>query len=285
MTSATTNKPVTTDPPASTDALPTFIGIGAQRAGTTWLYECLNQHPQVFMSAEKELGYFGAEQDPGLDWYRQQFADRGDALAVGEITPTYIVDRQALVQMAETVPDAKLFLVLREPVSRAYSAYKLFREKRFAGISFAEAAQPESDLIRYGRYAEQLETLFEHFSPAQVKVFLYDDISARPESVLSDLFEFIGVDRTYQPAALTQRYNRVILPRTQATLGKIGLGRLVEAIKATPIGPWIKRTHARMGKKAGQSLSSEDRQRLAGYFADDLVRLEKIIDRDLSAWR
>jgi hypothetical protein len=284
MTHAATT-PVHAPAPVSTDPLPTFIGIGTQRAGTTWLYECLNQHPKVFMSADKELGYFGAERGRGLDWYRRQFADRGEALAFGEITPTYIVDRQAILQMAETVPDAKLFLVLREPVSRAYSAYQLFREKRFAGKSFAEAAQPDSDLIRYGQYAAQLKTLFEHFPTEQVKVFLYDDITARPDWVLAELFEFIGVDSTFRPAALTQRYNRVILPRTQAMLGKLGLGELVESIKATPIGPWIKRVHARMGKKPDQTLSPEDRQRIAAYFADDLTRVEQMIGRDLSAWR
>ena len=237
------------------------------------------------MSQIKELGHFGAENGPGLAWYKQQFADRGDALAVGEITPTYIVTPRAIEQMAATVPDARLFIVLREPVSRAYSAYQLFKGKRWADVSFAAAAQPGSDLIRYGQYAASLERLFEHFPREQVKVFVYDDVSAEPAKVLAELFEFIGVDPTYQPAALTQRYNRVIMPRAQAALGKLGLGSMVEAIKATPLGPWIKRTHARLGKKAGDTLPAEDRRRIASYFTDDITRVESLIDRDLSAWR
>ena len=162
---------------------------------------------------------------------------------------------------------------------------RLFKNTRWANTTFAHAAQPESDLIRYGRYADQLETLFEYFSPSQVRIFLYDDISSRPEVVLADLFEFLGVDPSFRPAALTQRYNRVIMPRSQAMLGRLGLGRLVESVKATPVGPWIKRAHARMGKRVDNALCATDRRRIAAYFAGDIDRLEKLIDRDLTAWR
>lgn len=265
--------------------LPTFIGIGAQRAGTTWLYECLAEHPQVFMSAQKELGYFGAEPDPGIAWYEQQFADRGEAIAVGEITPTYMVSEASIRQMAAVVPEARLIAVLREPVSRAFSAYQLFKSVRWADVSFAQAAQRESDLIRYGLYAQQLEMLYGYFHPAQVKVFLYDDITASASAAVSELFEFIGVDPSYRPASLGERYNRVIFPRTQALLSKLKLGGVVEAIKATPVGPWIKRTHARTGRRAQDAMTPEDRQRIKAHFSDDISKLERLLGRDLSAWR
>lgn len=265
--------------------LPTFIGIGVQRAGTTWFYECLNQHPEIFMPSQKELGYFGGQRERDLNWYHQQFLHGSKAKALGEITPTYILERRAIEQMLATVPTAKLFVVLREPFSRAYSAFQLFKQKRWANMTFAQAAQRDSDLVRYGLYADQLEALYEYFPPSQVHVILYDDVLAKPQAVLAQLFDFIEVDPTFHPPACTQRYNRVIMPKMQANLYKVGLGQLVDAVKATPIGPWIKRVHARTGKDACDTLGTRDRKRIASYFAADIDRVEQIIERDLSAWR
>lgn len=67
--------------------LPTFIGLGAQRAGTTWLYSCLAEHPEVFMSRKKELYYFSKNYELGREWYESQFAEAAGARARGEITP------------------------------------------------------------------------------------------------------------------------------------------------------------------------------------------------------
>lgn len=279
--------PEATPRPSATDdrSLPTFLGIGAQRAGTTWLYECLAEHPEVFLTATKELDYFGVEDGRDLDWYRSQFAD-GSAYDVrGEITPTYMVSPRALDELAATVPDARLFLVLREPVSRAYSAYQLFRERRYGDQPFEAVCTPETDLVRYGRYAEQLEEIDRRFTPEQVKVFVYDDLEADPAGLLRELFTFLGVDPTFEPSVLSRRYNRIMFARTQATLSRLGLGFAVEWVKGNRLGDWIRAMHARRGKRGSGRIAEVDRRRIAGYFADDIERLEQRLGRDLSAWR
>src|SRR6188474_1187691 len=83
--------------------LPTFIGIGAQRAGTTWAYNCLAQHPDVYMSGKKELHFFYAHYSRGLAWYASQFAAAGDAVARGEISPDYMYNREALANIARDI--------------------------------------------------------------------------------------------------------------------------------------------------------------------------------------
>ena len=118
--------------------LPTFIGIGAQRAGTTWAYNCLAEHPQVFMTAKKELHFFYAHYDRGLAWYEEQFAGAGAAKASGEISPDYMYNTDALDNIARDLPDVKLFAILRNPIDRAISAYAL-RHERNEGMSFGEA--------------------------------------------------------------------------------------------------------------------------------------------------
>src|SRR5512144_852419 len=82
--------------PEHTELLPTFIGIGAQRAGTTWAYNCLAEHPDVFMTRKKELHFFYVNYDRGLEWYKAQFRDAGTRTARGEITPDYMYHEKAL---------------------------------------------------------------------------------------------------------------------------------------------------------------------------------------------
>lgn len=266
-------------------SLPTFVGVGAQRAGTTWLYQCLNEHPEVFLTAEKELDFFGVDDGRSLDWYRAQFEPGASYDARGEITPTYMVSPKALDELAACVPEAKLFLVLREPLSRAYSAYQLFRERRYGDRPFEAVCTPQSDLVQYGRYAAQLAEIDQRFPPDRVKVFLYDDLEADPGGLLRDLFAFLGVDPAFEPTALRRRYNRIMFAGTQATLHRLGLGAAVEWVKGNRLGDWIRAAHARTGKHRGMPLAEADRRRIAGYFADDIDRLEQRLGRDLSAWR
>lgn len=266
-------------------ALPTFIGIGAQRAGTTWLHSCLSEHPEVYLPEEKELDFFGSRDGRGLGWYGERFeAGRGYA-ARGEITPTYMVDERAIAAMHRVAPGAKLFAVLREPVGRAYSAYQLAWEKRYRDRSFAEACTETSDLVRYGRYAEQLETVWRYFPRSRVKVFIYEELSADPAGLLRELCAFLGVDEGFEPASLTRRYNRIMFAAAQRRLRAAGLGWAIEAVKRTPVGDWVRAAHRRAGRKAGDVLSASERRRVAGYFRDDIDRLEALLGRDLSAWR
>jgi hypothetical protein len=135
--------------------LPTFIGIGAQRAGTTWAYNCLAQHPDVYMSEKKELHFFYAHYARGLDWYAAQFSAAGDAVARGEISPDYMYSREALANMARDLPGVRLFAILRNPIDRAISAYSL-RQERNEGVSFGEACRRVPGLIYRGRYCGHL---------------------------------------------------------------------------------------------------------------------------------
>ncbi len=265
--------------------LPTFLGIGAQRAGTTWLHECLDEHPQVFVPELKELNFFGQDNGYELADYLAHFGGSETARARGEITPTYMCDAAAVDQIAEFLPNVRLFAVLREPISRAYSAYQLFQAERYGQRPFAEVCTPDSDLVRYGRYAEQLRRIQQRFAPEQWKVFLYDDVVASPLAVLREIFTFIGVDGEFVPTCVQRRYNRIMFPTIQRRLGQLGLTWAVERFKRTAMGDWVRRAHARNGQRADDVMSATDRRRIANYFADDINRLEKMLGRDLSAWR
>jgi hypothetical protein len=140
--------------------LPSFLIIGAQRAGTTSLFHYLSAHPDVDRSTSgvdgaawnKELHFFDDSFDRGLSWYRAAFplvssrklAElRGRRLISGEATPYYLLHPLVPARVAGTLPDVRLIALLREPVERAYSHYQLMRRGRRERLSFAEAIAAE----------------------------------------------------------------------------------------------------------------------------------------------
>jgi len=262
--------------------LPTFIGIGAQRAGTTWIHNCLAQHPDIFMAEAKELHYFYAHYDRGPDWYRSQFAGAGQAIARGEITPDYMYSQEAMANIARDLPEIKLFAVLRNPVDRAISAYAL-RQERNAGLSFGEACRRFPALIERGVYCRHLDVIGALFPPDRVKILLYDDLVARPGEFLDTLYAFIGVRSGVRPPAMGTRYNRVIYPKLQKLLLGARLGWIIDAVKRSSAGDWIRRRNTVERRETGVA-TADDLAFLRAAFADDVAELSRRLKRDLSGW-
>jgi hypothetical protein len=263
---------------AALGPLPNFVGIGAQRAATTWLHECLAEHPDVFVPQAKELNFFVKHFEQGTEWYRKQFAGYSGESAIGEITPTYLGDRDALPRIANTLPDAKLFVVLRNPFERTYSAYQLFRD-RFHWRTFREALETSEMLIAHSLYSEHVRCALDLFPADRLRVFLYDDIEASPNAVLKDLFSFLDVDPTFIPPSISKRYNSIIFPRAQRLLTAVGLRWAVSLVKKSPLAEIIKRK-----SRPVKRISRADLEYLSRRFLPDIAALELLIDRDLSHW-
>jgi hypothetical protein len=159
--------------------LPDFIIIGGQRCGTTSLFNYLTQHPDVFPSCPKEVHYFSIHYHKGVNWYRSHFplvmqksyVERGHdrRFVAGEATPYYIAHPHAPQRIAETVPEAKLIVLLRNPVDRAYSHYHYEVKNGLETLSFAEAIDREDERLAgeqaaRGRNLPQLQSPTLHLS-------------------------------------------------------------------------------------------------------------------------
>lgn len=262
--------------------LPTFLGLGAQRAGTTWLHDCLAEHPQVFMSRKKELYFFHRNYDRGLQWYERQFDAAGEAVARGEITPDYMYRELALRRIAHDLPGVRCLIMLRDPIERALSAYALHHE-RYRGLSFRESAERHTDLIERGLYSRHLQVVFRYLDREQLRMLFYDDVVGQPGRLLDEVFEFIGVQPGFRPAAIGRRVNRVIYPGLQQSFVQLRLGWVVELVKRTPVGSWVRRRQSYARKQSGTATPADLRW-LAAYYADDVRELASITGRDLSHW-
>lgn len=272
--------------------LPNFIGIGVQRAATTWVYQCLKSHPEVFMPDRKELHFFNHDFDKGLEYYAKNFKGSESFVAVGEITPNYINNEFALGRMAKLIPDVKLFLVLREPMSRAYSAYRLLN-KQYKYRTFEEACLETDYFVKLSLYSQDIERLLSHFPRNNIKFFLFEDVKDNPKEMLKLLYSFIGVSAEFVPDSIDKIYNPIIYPDLQRTLVASGCGPLIDVLKRTKIGEIAKKFLVSQQKGRGKSqkenrkedpMSLELRLRLKELFNADIIATQKLITRDLSKW-
>lgn len=215
--------------------LPDAILVGAQRAGTTSLHRYLAAHPQVMPAKRKEVHFFDVERHwrRGVGWYRAHFptarevARRGRELGgarpvVLEATPAYMFRADAPARLHATVPDAKLLAVLRDPVERALSNWKLAGEWGGQYGSFADEIEHElaleagrpgpfgdrkaRGLLARGRYAEQLERLLARYPREQLLVLESADLARDPAAALAPVVEFLGIRP--HPVGETRASNR-----------------------------------------------------------------------------
>jgi hypothetical protein len=183
--------------------LPEFLGVGVQKGGTTTLQRLLEQHPGAFLPAAKELHYFSLHFDRGEAWYREQFAAASPGQRCGEITPYYLFHPLAPARIQALLPQARLIVLLRDPVERALSQY--FHSRRLgveplelepalaAAIGCHRSHQEHSYLAR-SCYEQQLP-LFEALFPVeQLLVLRSEDLFAQPERVWGQVLAFLKLD-------------------------------------------------------------------------------------------
>jgi hypothetical protein len=213
--------------------LPSFIIIGAQRAGTTSLFDYLGRHPDVAsptavaedIAWSKEVHFFDDRFARGLDWYRSLFPlavrrryarARGRDLVAAEATPYYLFHPFVPERIAATLPDVRLIALLRDPIERAYSHYQLAHRKGREQLSFEEAlaAEPERiaedephlgdptyrsrhhrhhSYLARGLYAEQLERWFAHFPREQMLIIRSEEFLAKPAETYERVLDFLGL--------------------------------------------------------------------------------------------
>lgn len=178
--------------------LPRFLGIGAQKAGSTWLHENLASHPQLFLPPEKELHHFDWFRQGDLAGYARNFASAGPRLP-GEVTPGYSALRGRRVRMlGELLPGVRVLLLLRDPVERAWSQLRM--DLRQAGRDVAELDEramlrhlARRGATRRGSYPEMLAA-WEPVFGERLWIGFFDDITDRPQELLTEVFVHLGVD-------------------------------------------------------------------------------------------
>ncbi len=181
--------------------LPSFLGIGAQKSGTTWLYANLRCHPELYLPDNKEVHYLDRHYYRGLRWYAAHFRNAGGRLA-GEITPAYAAISPERIRFVHAVmPNLRLLFLLRNPVDRAWSqaVSTLLRRpsRKLADLSEREIiAHLQSDVsLKRGSYINCLDNWLAVYPADRLFVGYFEDVAERPLALLSAVLAHLGVSR------------------------------------------------------------------------------------------
>jgi len=216
---------------SSLRSLPDFIIIGAQKSGTTSLYDLISKHPGVIPTRNKELNFFSSSKYSwGTRWYLLNFPTKLEKrilekklnyrIITGEATPNYILHPNTKKRIKNLIPKTKIIVILRNPADRAYSHYNHNVERKLENLSFEEAIREKrfegkedkiyddrffeaSNYMMYSyllrsRYAEQLEDWFKIFEKDQIFVVGFEEFIKMPKKILNEIFEFLELPRYEQ---------------------------------------------------------------------------------------
>ena len=293
-----TGEPLPGAGPAPAGRGPDFIGLGAQRSGTSWMYACLYEHPGVHIPV-KEIHFFSREHHwaHGYDWYEDHFSRRPAAARAGEFSTSYLVDPATAGRIHRRYPDAKLIVSLRNPVERAYSNFQndLMAGVVRPGTTFRAALAAHPEYVEQGRYFAQLTRYLRLFPREQMLVLIYEDSLADPRGFIRAIYRFIGVDEAFVPSMLDTRVNEgraPVFPVVDRVLGRasglavaLGLERAWWVLKKSGIGHGIRRLNTRSGDAGERGPEPALRRMLLGLLDADVAALERLLGRDLPEWR
>ena len=295
-------------------SMPNFFLIGASKAGTTAVFNYLKEHPQVYMSPDKEPNYFAlagqevAFTGPGdkhrinqwsvntLEDYQKLFDGVTDEIAIGE-SSQYMHDDKASARIKEAVPDAKLIAIIRQPAERAFSGYSMRIREGAEPLSFEDALKAEQSRIKkgwsWGQYAtagmyyKQLKPIYDLFGAENIKTFLYDELRADNLGVMVQVYNFLGIDADFIPNT-NRRHNESIIPSNPLVYKLISKPNIISAIYRTILPHAIVRRFEKwlIGNNVKRlKLEPEMKRRMTDeYFREDIVALQDLIGKDLTHW-
>ena len=186
-----------------------FIGIGGQRCGTTWVSECLRDHPEICFSKDKETHFFTLRNHLGFDWLKSNFNHCESDGIKGEFTTDYFEDISTADKIRETFPEAKIIACVRNPIKRTFSHY-LYR-KRKAGYPKKLSQVIEKDykkIIENSLYGKHFVPFLEKFPKENVLVLVHDESFEDPLAYIQKIYKFLGVDESFVPQSLYEDINR-----------------------------------------------------------------------------
>jgi hypothetical protein len=245
-------------------ALPDAMVIGAMKCGTSSLHNYLAQHPQVIPPLRKEVHFFDVNYSRGESWYRANFGRAGEPGLNFESSPYYLYHPLAPERASRMVPQARLIVLVRDPVRRAYSHYWHERDKGRETLSFEDAVAAEPDRIGIdaerlargeievsaahqhcsylarGRYAEQIGRWLQFYPREQLLCLRFEDLAADPLAVLNQSLAYLGLP-AMASARLEARNTRKYPPIAPATAERLRQyfephNRALEALLGRPLG-------------------------------------------------
>lgn len=267
------------------------------------------------MPAIKEPNYFSFAGEalncrgPGAEYinnsitelqdYQDLFGGAPDGAIIGEASPLYLFSQAAPARIHQTIPKAKLVVILRNPIEQAFSHY-LYATKQAieTEADFVKALELETERVNSGwqplfaysqfpRYGEQMARYLQHFPREQIFIRSYEDYQNRPQDVLRHLFEFIGADASFAPD-MSRRANAGGVPKNRALqdflMKSNPVTRAIGLVVPQRLRLAIRDRIAAANVKTEITLPPEAREILKERLRSDIGHLSELLDQDYSHW-
>lgn len=279
-----------------------FLIIGAEKAGTTALFRYIWRHPELYLPYQKEVNFFADENrfDRGVPWYIETyFSDADERKLWGEVSPQYMGYTCAPSRIKAAFPEVKLISILRNPIDRSYSHYRMAVRRGTETRSFAEviadrlehfSEPPETGgkddspyLLNFSLYGKVLERYLQYFGGDQILILFQEDLLSDPRAVLAKLFSFLQVDTAYVPPNLGRRYHAGGVQRIpglrdwirrQTALKMMARKVLLSEKNAEAVRFWIEVLNVKPIED--KELTSDERRLLREIFEEDVALLKRI---------
>jgi hypothetical protein len=297
--------------------LPNFLIVGAAKSGTTSLYHYLKQHPEIYMSPVKEprfitsqfikfplkgIGDDGIEKRIIKDFneYKYLFKKVKNEKAIGDasLDNLYFYE-DATKYIKKYLGDAKIIIILRNPIERAFSQHTMFIRELRENLSFEDALKAEEERIsknwafgwhytKVGFYYKQIRAYLGNFT--NVKIYLFDDLKSDPLGLIKDIYKFLEVDDTFIPKINTI-YNVSGIPKSKFINNLLLKAKIFKPFmmqisrlffleeKMLKLTEWLDTINLEKPQ-----MKPETREYLKNLFREDILKLQTLINRDLSHW-
>ncbi len=285
-----------------------FIGIGAYRSGTTWLTQCLREHPDVCIPQLKELEFFNkkyengkflySNYDKGLGWYEEQFRECDASVSNwGEFSNAYLYDKDAPKLIKDMLPDIKLILCLRNPVDRAYSDYLWDK------LNFSKEIHKNNNLdeikkgiyIEHSLYGNHIKNYLDFFDASNVHVIIFDSIAKKPQETIDNVCKFLGIksftplslEKKVNPAAKAKFKSLTYLFKLRKKIEEKNLGIIIDLLKRIGLYSLLQDIYVKINRKPikKRPLTALQREELKSLFLSDIEKTESLLGIDLSIWK
>jgi len=294
---------------------PNFFIVGAAKSGTSSLYEYLKQHPEIYMSLEKEPLFFLPHDQvvnhkyKKWDNYISLFQNVNNEKAIGEASTPYLYYHESAKKIKNTFPNSKIIILLRNPVEMSFSLYLHALRMGAEELPFDKAIEVEEERIndpnfiykskthhagRYylsrAKYYRQVKNYLDIFDKDKVMIILFEDLKTKPVETCKQVFSFLGVDPTFVPEI--KIHNPSLVPKSFYLNRIFRYSKIFNTLLKLIIPRDSKRLevkekiiHMNLTSQKKISIDPELEKQLLHLFLDDINKLEKLLNVDLSNWK
>lgn len=282
-----------------------FIGIATPRGSTTWISQCLSEHPDVCVSSVKEPHFFlyDSRYNQGMPRLMKQFKHCGDKKIKGEWSNLYLYSKETALRIRKHNPDVKIIMCLRNPIERAYSQY--INRKHNASImplySFKYIVNHEDKYgyLSHGAYAKHIKYYQTLFPKKNIYIMFYEECVANPKKELQTLFSFLGVNPDFTPPSLNLKvhsrgkkkfyslYLHSLINKLIFLYRESSMRYILTPLQIRPTLRFLKKINKRKTYKDFEKTPMNPlmRERLQKFYKDEISELEELVGKKLDFWK